>query len=152
MWTVCSVQFLKMHIQCGRLCICAHVWKIFVHMCGKYLCTCVADRATVCQMHIAQPMCTVYRMHIDLLSGVYFTVFTVKWFHQFKPQLELRQSENKHRNKAHKHKRKAEYWKARRVLPKLWALLAHWGEIAKMRICVSHPLPKTANPRPYVVV
>ena len=53
-------------------------------------------------MHIAQPMCTVYRMHIDLLFGVYFTVFTVKWFHQFKPQLELRQRENKHCTTAHK--------------------------------------------------
>ena len=90
--SVNSVRFLKMHIQCGRLCICAFVWQIFVYMCGR----------PWHSLSNAHPMCIVYRMLIDLLSGVYFTVFTVKWFHQYKPQLELRQSENKHRIKAHK--------------------------------------------------
>ena len=71
---------------------CAFVWQIFVYMCGR----------PWHSLSNAHPMCIVYRMLIDLLSGVYFTVFTVKWFHQYKPQLELRQSENKHRIKAHK--------------------------------------------------
>ena len=60
-----------------RLCICA-----FMHICGRLW----------HRLSNAHPMCMVYRMHIDLLSGVYFTVFTVKRFHQFKPHLEMRQS------------------------------------------------------------